>query len=195
MIKYPKIIISYNRFLDPIFIGYIQAQPQWKDWIVPQRSLVDANIKMYRETWDTFGPKALEAICKRTGFFFMRNQIDVHVVSGNPRSFSRPIIIKSRYTNVEFINTVIHELIHCLFSDNEKTPGFSPKYPHVDEITSSHVIVYALLKYIFLDTIERPDMILAPTADGSPTNAGYLTAWNIVEKDGYMKILTEYFPN
>jgi hypothetical protein len=195
-IKYPKINIAYNRFLDPVFIGYIQAQPQWKKWVVPSKLVVDSHIKMYQKECDKYGNKILKAMCQATGLAFERNQIDVHVVSGNPRPFSRPIVIKSRYTNVEFLNVITHELIHCLFVDNQHKRGFSVKYSHKDAIVCSHVVLYAVMNYIFLDVLKRPDMLNIPkiSSDSNKTAISYSRAWDIMEKEGYKELIKKYFP-
>ena len=91
--KKPKIIIKYNRFLDPIFIGYIKSLPQWKDWQIPSQEKIVERVKKYRERWKECEERFLLGLCEITNLEFYRNVIDVHIVSGNPRQFSRPIII------------------------------------------------------------------------------------------------------
>jgi hypothetical protein len=194
----PKINIAYNKFLDPIFTAYIQANPKFKTWTPPPLTEVHENIKKYNELWEKYGRKILLSMRKATGLNFSRNEIDIHVVSGNPRPFSRPIVIKSRYTEIEFLNTVTHELIHCLFEDNRrKDTSIKIEYPHSDSVVRFHVVLYALIKHIFADVLNRPDMIKIPSKpdDSIVTIVGYSIAWDIVEKEGYEKILDKYFPN
>ena len=190
MTKYPTIKIAYNRFLDPIFIAYIKAQPQWKDWETPSMDIVLAQVDMYQGAWNTYGRKILKGLCNTTGLQFRRNQIDVHVVSGNPRPFSRPIVLKSRYSEHDFINTLTHELIHCLFADN----GFNGEYPHEDEIVRFHVLVYAIIEHIFKDCLKMPELLKRDEAPTVSSFVGYLQAQDIVAKEGYQKILAKFFP-
>ena len=196
--KSPKITIAYNRFLDPIFLAYIQANPKFKTWTPPPLTVVHENIKKYNELWDTYGRKIMLAMRRATGIEFTRNGIDVYVVSGNPRPFSHPIVIKSTFTDNQFLNNVTHELIHCLFSDGcRKDISIDLSYPHSNPIVKTHVVLYALIKYIFADVLKRPDMLIAPLKCDGVINTieGYDTAWDIVEKKGYEKILDQYFPN
>ncbi len=111
----PKILIEYNRFLDPIFIAFIQSQPQWKDWKPAPLEEVLEKVEEYKNEWEKYGPKILNALCEVTSLSFNREVIDVYIVSGNPRQFSNPVVIKSGFSPSEFVDVLTHELIHRLF--------------------------------------------------------------------------------
>ena len=186
----PKIIIKFNKFLDPIFTEWIQSKSEYKDWTPPTKIELDDQILMYKREWDIYGEKILKAVCNITGLDFKRNQIDVHIVSGNPRPFSNPIVMKSRYDAMDFINTLTHELIHCLFQDNKETIGDKPRYPHENEIVKSHVIVHAILKYIYLDILNEPERLEKNIDNCSGSKHGYDIAWDIVEKGDYKELIS-----
>ena len=114
----PIIRIKYNRFLDPIFKAYIKSNPKWKDWVEPTETEAKERVKKYKEEWAKYENKILDGICKSLGLNFSQNIIDVRIVSGNDRQFSNPVVIKSGFEPDEFIESLSHELIHRLFSNN-----------------------------------------------------------------------------
>lgn len=188
----PKIHIEYNRFLDPIFIGYTKAQPQWKDIEVPAKETVDAQIAMYKEEWKKLGEIILKAIQGVTGLAFTRSLIDVYVVSLNSRSFSRPIVMKARYTPVEFINVITHEFIHCLFTDNCKTVNDVILVPHPNYTASKHIVLHAILKYVYLDVLKSPENLKVNKDISDKAKSGYDEAWQVVEAGNYMQIIEDF---
>lgn len=186
----PKISIQYNKFLDPIFIGYIQAQPQWKEWIPPSREVVQSNIKAYRKEWEKYGAKVVAAMQEVTGLAFSRTEIDVHIVSGNPRPFSSPLVLKSTYTAIDFVNMLTHELIHCLFRDNEVALKNRHRFPHENEVVQNHIILHAVLKYIYLDILKEPARLAADIEFTKNSKLGYDVAWKIVEEGDYREFIS-----
>ena len=193
--KYPIIKIKYNRFLDPIFKGWILSQEKYKNWTPPDMVKINSQVLMYKEEWGKYGEKIIESMCRVTNLEFERNIIDIYIVSGNPRPFSRPLVLSCGYNNIKFINYITHELIHCLFSDNDIKEGFSKKvrYTHDSEIVSRHVLVYAILNYILIDVLEKPNYLENVIKnDAHFPKLGYHEAWNIIEKIGYKKIIELY---
>ncbi len=190
--KNPDIIIRYNRFLDPIFEAYIRSYKEWENWDKPSLELVHKNVKMYRKEWQKYGKEALIAMQKVTGLRFKRNHIDIFVVSGNPRSFSSPIVVKSRFSKVDFINVAVHELIHCLYADNyEKVNGLI-SVGQENLIVTDHVVLFAILKYIYLDVFKEPKRLKADIKFCKNSKFGYDTAWKIVQDGDYRKIISDF---
>jgi hypothetical protein len=186
--SHPVISISYNRFLDPIFIGWIKSQPQWKDWEAPPIEDVRASVIRYKKEWERVAPMVLAGICRATGLSFVRNHIDVFVVSGNPRPFSRPIVIKSRYTNEEFLCVLAHELIHCLFSDNRVTEDRKDPYPE-----NMHILVHALLWHVYIDVLGEPKLLETNRRTSAAADySEYSEAWRRVEEIGYGEVIRKF---
>jgi len=194
----PKIKIAYNRFLDPIFLGYIKGLEKHKDWVPPTKEEVIKRVKNYKALWAKYEAKVLPAMVEIFGHDFKRNQIDVHIVSGNPRGFSTPVVLKSGYSDVDFINCLIHELIHCLFADNcnntedGKCTCVKHVYPHENKTVENHVFLHAMLQKIYLDVLNEPERMEAELAFTKNSKYGYDIAWKIVEEKGYQNIIDAY---
>lgn len=182
----PKIKIQYNRFLDPIFIAWIQSTEQWKDWKPASQDIVISRINAYKEIWGQYEHKILKGMCGAVNLSFVRNEIDVYIVNGNTRSFSRPIVMRSGYSPHEFVQTLTHELIHCLLSDNED--GY---IEYIHGSFGSHVAVYSIMEYIFRDELDKPLWLeeVDPRKNKIPQPQHYIDAWEYVEKTGYRTVL------
>ncbi|HBB44435.1 MAG: hypothetical protein UW27_C0001G0064 [Parcubacteria group bacterium GW2011_GWA1_44_13] len=197
--KLPQIVIRYSKLLDPIFIFYCQNNPDlkkqgWNDWIPKSREKIDENIKLFREEWRKDGEIILRGICGILRLNFYRNVIPIYIVSGNARNFSDPLIIRGDYHNpTDFVDILTHELIHVLFTDNgNKVPMSIDKnmFPTENHDTQVHVIVYAVLKYIYLEVLndkERFEKYVSTTK-----SKDYLRALEIVEKRGYRELIEQF---
>ncbi|MEI6237946.1 MAG: hypothetical protein WCP15_00235 [bacterium] len=185
----PVININFNKFLDPVFTGWIMAQEKYKDWTPLSTPEVLKKVENYKELWSKYNEKILNGLVDITGLKFSRNYFDIHIVTGNPRPFSSPIVMKSTYDDISFINTLTHELVHCLFMDNKKELGSVTIYEHENKTTSTHVMVHAILKSIYLDVLNEPERLEKNILESSNSNLGYKEAWQVVEKVGYKKIL------
>ena len=193
--NFPRILIRYNRFLDPIFIEYCKLQPKWKDWVPPAKEVVLKRVDAYEESWKKEEEKILQGLYDVSGLGFQRNIIDIHIVSGNPRQFSNPIVIKSGYEQRDFVDTLTHELIHVLLTDNRINKRYTvdPQYQEEPLTVKNHILLHAFLKAIFLDILgdsSRLDANLKRSQSHS-TNE-YSRAWDIVEKEGYKEIIARF---
>jgi len=84
-----------------------------------------------------------------------KNDVDVHIVSVNPRSFATPVVIKSGFTPEEFINVLTHELIHILHHKGEKK--LTEIWRHAQSLytTDSDQILVHYILYVIMDEIWR----------------------------------------
>ncbi len=198
----PKVNIKYNRFLDPIFIFYCQNSPEtknrgWHEWSPPSKEVLEKRIENYRSEWQKNETKILNAMCKSLGLNFKRNIIDVHIVSGNQRQFSHPLVIKSGFSPSDFVDVLTHELIHILLTDNtDNIPTLKnlfPTYFAESYLTLNHILVQAVLKYIYLDILNEPKKLKANIASSKKhSTPDYSRAWEIVEKEGYLNIIHQF---
>ena len=192
----PHIDIKYARFLDPMFKAYVAMDPRWKDVAVPTEDEVKERIVRYREEWGRVGPQMLQGVCNALGLSFDRPVIDVYIVSLNPRSFSDPIVLKSGYDPHEFPSVLVHELIHRLFTINIERVYptiFSDLFPEETPTTQNHVVVHALLKYVYLDVLHDESLLTGHLARSKEhSTSDYSRAWDIVNERGYKKIIEEF---
>ncbi len=194
----PKIRIKYNRFLDPIFTFYCKNNPElkergWNDWIPPEKEKILERVKKYEGEWVKYESVILSGICDILNLNFERNIIDVHIVSGNPRQFSNPIVIKSGFEPDEFVDILTHELIHVLFQDNiDIFPAqiLDEMFSNETKAVKNHVLTHATLKFIYLDILadfsRLQRNILNSKKHSSPD---YTRAWEIVENSGYQELI------
>ncbi len=198
--KLPRIIIKYSKLLDPIFIFYCKNNPDlkargWNDWIPPTQEEIMRRIKDYKKEWREHEKEILRGMCDILGLEFKRNTIDVYIVSGNPRQLSDPIVIKSGFRPDEFIDSLTHELIHKLFQDNAKKFPISildEMFPGETSAVKNHVITHSVLKYIYLDILKDKSRLDRDIENSKKHRTNdYIRAWEIVEKEGYMKLIKE----
>lgn len=196
----PKIRIKYNRFLDPIFIFYCKNNPElkkqgWNDWIPPEKEKVLERVKKYKEEWSKYENRIIYEMCNILGLNFERNIIDVHIVSGNSRQFSNPIVIKSGFEPDEFVDVLTHELLHVLFQDNIDifpTQILDEMFPDESKTTKNHIITHAVLKFLYLDILKDRGRLERNIFNSKRHSSfDYTRAWEIVEEKGYREIIND----
>jgi hypothetical protein len=179
----PKIIIKHGKLLEPFFRVFISQK--YPDYIFHTNEEVLEKVKIFKNNWSMYEDKFLIGL-KELGLEFVRNRIDVLIISATDRDMSSPLIIRSRYDQKEFISVLCHELLHVLFADNK----FVQKYEEESQTTRNHIYVFAVLKYLFVDVFNEPERLDTEKSKSSlEKNIDYYKAWQIVEKDGYKNIL------
>ena len=100
----------------------------------------------------------------------------------------------NEFSNNEFVETVIHEVIHRYVGDTENNPGIEAYWETVrvqfkdeDVITQNHIIVYATLH----TAIERL-FGTGRTADIKPEKTGYRRAADIVVEKGAQTFIKQF---
>lgn len=197
--KYPQINIAYNRFLDTIFTEWIQSKPEWKDWKSPTKEEVLERIEAYKKEWQKYETPILNGMCDVLKLSFIQNIVDVHIVSGNPRAFSNPIVMKSGYTPNEFVDVLAHELIHRLLSNHAETVDMkilSEMFPQEDKLTKGHILIHAVLKYLYLNILKQPERLekdLERSRNAAVKGVpAYERAWEIVNAGDYTGFIREF---
>lgn len=200
----PKIIIRHGFLLDPLLREYFilkQVGVLQKKNLIDQNNLIK-NIEDYKKEWQKYEDKILKALLDLLPIKFLHNVVDVYVVSYLPRrGTSSPVMIEGDISPREFVSILTHEIIHFFLENNNIIPEILPveifeeMFPEEkDTKTRNHIIINAVQKYILLDVIGDPashiDVVNRKTAD--PMGHKYQKAWDIVEKNGYMKLINEF---
>ncbi|HAS84604.1 MAG TPA: hypothetical protein DCS23_00815 [Candidatus Yonathbacteria bacterium] len=199
--KLPKVTIEYSKLLDSFFVFYCQNKPElkkgWSDWApLPTDKLIE-NVELFRQAWEKDGKRMLLEACSVLNLDFSRNIIPVYVVSGSPRPFGDPVVIRADFARPDsFIDVLVHELIHVLFADNQKKVPWSihmEMFPNENPDTQNHIIVHAVLKYVYLDVLKDPERLQRDVnRSAKHRSSDYVRAWEIVEQYGYQELITKF---
>lgn len=105
------------------------------------------------------------------------------MVSGLPRAISNPLIIKGTLSENHFLITICHELIHLIQQNNRfKVAMEQQLFPQYPKLTQSHILVHAVLKKIYIEILERPDLLAFNKEVSSKSlHEEYMQAWEIVD--------------
>ncbi|MBU4536465.1 hypothetical protein KJ603_00290 [Patescibacteria group bacterium] len=182
------------------FVGHNKTYSKggWDKWTPPTEEEVLRKTRELKEEWKKYEKEILTAICEITDLGFKKNVIDAHIVSGSPRDMSSPLIISAHNPTNSFVNTMTHELIHKLFTDNARGidrgkvyPNiFKDMFPNEKATTQSHIVVHAILKYVYLDVLKDKKRLEKDRnkSKNHSTNE-YNRAWEIVEEQGYLNLI------
>lgn len=153
-------------------------------------------VGLYSRAWNKYGAEILSIF----GFkvfhmeFIWPHEKDVYLIANNP-SFSDPLCINIRFTPREAVNVIAHELIHILLVDNEDRINFKQLFkdyplPNKSPLLANHVLVHAVLAKMY--TLLHWDKQMQWDIKDCVDVPVYSKAWEIVQKEGYNKIVGRY---
>lgn len=197
----PKVIIKYGNFLDPILREYFFLKPENKGKNLIEIEDLFKNIENYKKEWKIYEEKILTGLLKLLPINFLHNAIDVYVVSyisPGHTGFSHPLTIRGNLKVEEFVNVLIHEILHVFLTANSILPEISPSkiikemFPgENDTKTINHIMINAILKYIHLDVLKDSSRLLKDKKRDCRRKE-YKRAWDIVEEKGYKELINEF---
>lgn len=150
----------------------------------------------YHAWWSPHSHDILHGICDILDLEFRQNIIDVYVAPWF-RPISDPLVIGPAFRSQDsLVNTITHELIHRLLTDNTVVPyghNFVESWEGLfgnDHTKSAlvHIPVHAVMKKLYLDVINRPELFeldMNETLDNIP----YVSAWKYVNGNDYSEIV------
>ena len=152
--------------------------------------------EQYRKWWQPYNDKILHGLCDVLNLEFRQNIIDINVAPWfNP--ISDPMVIGPAFKSEDaLVNTITHELIHRLITDNSSVSydhDFLADWKQLfgedhDWNTLVHIPVHAVMKKLYLDCIDRPDL-LAFDIEDTKDNVSYAAAWAYVKDRDYASIV------
>lgn len=153
--------------------------------------------KKYEEWWRQDGDTILTAMTEVLGLQFHQSEIDIYVVPWF-NAISDPMIIGPAFPNQdELVNTLTHELLHRLLTENTITDythdylsGWKELFGDLEFNTLVHIPVHAAMKKVYLDKINRPDL-LDLDKQLVKDNPPYAAAWAYVDDKGYDEIINK----
>lgn len=151
--------------------------------------------RQYEEWWRPNGDKILTAMIEVLGLQFSQTEIDVYIVPWFD-AISDPMILGPAFkTQNEVVNTLTHELLHRLLTENTITDytydylsGWKELFGDLEFNTLVHIPVHAVMKKLYLEDIARPDLLeldKLKVKDNQP----YVDAWEYVDKNGHEQII------
>lgn len=155
--------------------------------------------KSYQKAWKSFEQKILSGMTDILDLSFRQNIIDVYVAPWF-HAFSEPMVIGVIFKPDEFVDTLTHELLHRLLTDNTTVPNELFLIPHWEKLFGKqqswnalvHIPVHAAHKAIYLDVLKDPKRLERDVENNNKVGAkDYIVAWDYVSKHGYKEIINQ----
>lgn len=153
----------------------------------------DAIAKQYEEWWRQYENQIIKGMYDTLGLEFKPNVLDVHVAPFF-YAFSSPLVLGVTFdTQEKLVLNLTHELLHKLFMDNtshddSKTiEEWKALFGEHEYVTLVHIPVHAMLHTIFIDILNRPEML----DEEVRKSKAYKDSWEYVEKHGYKDIISK----
>lgn len=197
MVKLPEIRIKNAWLLREH--ASVHLHELWgKDSVLASYEEIEEIVKAYQQAWNPLESKVLTGMCSVLGLDFRKNIIDVHIAPWFS-AFSDPLIIGIMNKPDVFIDTLTHELLHCLLTDNVQTKyDRNTRLKHWESLfgkdhsfsTLIHIPVHAVHKHIYLDVLNDPERYNRDVKNNKKHNAlDYIKAWEYVDSNDYMQII------
>lgn len=169
--------------------GTVLADDEW----------MKKRVEEYQVAWKPFEQKILTGMTELLGLSFRQNIIDVYIAPWFG-AFSDPMVIGVMREPDVFVDTLTHELLHRLLTDNTSAPYETMLRDEWQKLfgknhtfgTLVHIPVHAVHKAIYLDILKEPKRLKRDIAENNKYNAtDYINAWDYVEKHGYKEIIKQ----
>lgn len=163
------------------------ADDDWMEWKVGE----------YKKAWQPVEHKILTAMTDLLGLDFFQNTVDVYIAPWF-NAFSDPLVIGVMREPDQFIDTLTHELIHRLLTDNTSVPHDTQLLGEWQKLfgkkhsfgATVHIPVHAVHKAIYLDVLKEPERLKRDIDENKQYEAtDYVAAWEYVEKHDYRVII------
>ena len=163
------------------------ADDDWMEWKVGE----------YKKAWQPYEEKILRGMTETLELSFRHNIIDVNIAPWF-HAFSDPMVIGVMQEPDVFIDTLTHELLHRLLTDNTAIPHETQLLPEWEKLFGKqhsftllvHIPVHAVHKAIYLDVLKEPKRLERDIANNKKYGSeDYVGAWDYVEKHDYREII------
>ena len=192
----PKIEFIYSRVYDDQKKESEEVRKRLKELErnYPSKIEIIKYIESFKKSWSKESGKILEIVSKITGLKWKERKIKCYVI-GFGRSYSDPLTISLKRKKQVFRDTLIHELIHQIQTQNsDKFQKWIKKilmqdYSKESLLTKNHIFLHAVLKEIYLKLYNKNRV---KEDIKRCKNPDYKRAWEIVEKEGHTKIINKF---
>ena len=157
---------------------------------MPSDTILNAYLRKIEREWKKQGARILKEVARVTKLEWREKEIVIYITAG-VYPYSDPMTLNPRSS----IHTLSHELIHRILSEPENREKIKKnwaklmkKYKGEVQKTKTHIIIHAIhapiLKKLFGENVLNKEKKEIP-------DPRYLRSWEIVDRDGYKKILEE----
>ncbi len=207
----PKIIFEYSTQYNNLWTDWFKAYEKdiWKKFLrdkkrMKKTPLSERNrikktfeyIEKVEKSWKKDERKILEELSGITGLEWTEEFIICYIIWVG-KNIGIPLTVRVHSDTDEFINTLIHELIHYLlvYGNNSKLSlkarnYFNRKYRNENQKVISHIPVFAIMQFIFLKFFDMKR--LEKHINMMKSSPDYARAWQIVQQEGYHNIIREF---
>jgi len=184
----PKIEFRYSWIYDnnrrQVFLGDGKEYPS------------EEKIKKYtgkvEKYWEKYENKILLAISKISGLKWKRKEIICYTV-GRGVCISDPLTMKIFENKNDFVDTLIHELIHQILTQNSLKnyqKYLDKKYNEESRKTKNHILLIAIYSELYLNFFNRRRLWKNILKDNDKPD--YARAWKIVQKESFGSIIKTF---
>lgn len=194
----PKIEFVYSKMYDDRYRNNRNIQKILKRRKIkyPSPKKISNYVIKINKIWGKYEKTILKELERITKLKWKENKIKCYVV-GQAIPFSDPLTIPIYKNITQFIDVLIHELIHQLFtqSGNMKKSEDAWNYVYIKYKKESfktkiHIPLHAIHKYIYLKYFSGQR--LSRDIKDCKHRIDYKLSWKIVQKEGYEKIINEW---
>jgi hypothetical protein len=192
----PYIRIKNGWLLQGMITEFLSQIPNHTYGAALDPAAFKALVEDRQALWKDEADLILAGMRSITGLEFRSLLVDVYIVQQTNRAFSDPLVIDARYSGSSFIDTLTHEILHRLLTDNtakiDTSAWVKAYFPEIrDAKTINHIMVHAVHEAIYKDILWDPVRLDADIAmcKNSP---GYKESWKLVQHRGYRTIIQEF---
>jgi len=155
---------------------------------------IERYVKDIEIIWRKIETKILKDISKISGLKWTEKKIKCYVLRSGG-CFSDPLTISYYKNKKDFIDVLVHELIHQIQIQGEYNfhlwnRYLKKKYPKESLLTINHIIIHSIHKKIYLKLFNKGR--LENDLKISDKYYDYKKAWEIVEKEGADNIIKKF---
>ena len=162
----------------------------------PSTKKVSNYIKTIEQLWRKEERKILSEISKISGLIWKEKEIICYVV-GHAGCFSDPLTMKLFENKTDFIDTLTHELIHQIQTQNQKINKkwkeyVQKKYKDESIMTQNHIALHAIHYKLYLKLFSKNRLKRDMNFSKKVKAEDYIRSWQIVEEKGAENIIKKF---
>ena len=165
-----------------------------KGFKFPESKIIEVQTTKLEKLWSKEGSSILKEMARVLKLKWYQKTTTCYITAGIP-GFSDPLTIGYNKDVTKMFDTLTHEMIHRLWSEEENWKVISKnwfslqkKHKRLSITTRSHFTLMAVHAHLFKKFYNDKRLLKEMEAFTYPD---YIKAWAIVKKEGYQNIIYE----